>query len=94
MVCIDRWSVLAGGVLAGCLYQQIRMHTSTLVHKPSCTFSYKGSILYLDTVDEEEAAVCEVLVEEEDDECDPRESGPVCQPTDTAGTEGGLVGAG
>ena len=36
-----------------------------------------NSILLCVTVDEEEAAVCEVLVEEEDDECDPRESGPV-----------------
>ena len=76
MVCISRRSVLTGG-----LYCWLSVPTGSnahqLVHKPSCTFSYNGSILYPDTVDEEEAAVCEVLVEEEDDECDPRESRPV-----------------
>ena len=60
---------------------------------PTTPASY-NSILLCVTVDEEEAAVCEVLVEEEDDECDPRESGPVCQPTDTASTGEGLVGVG
>ena len=67
---IGRWCITRG-----CVSTSSNAHQ--LVHRLSCTFSYNGSILYLDTVDEEEAAVCEVLVEEEDDECDPRESGPV-----------------
>ena len=59
----------------------------TLASTPAiCVFPY-NSILQWVAVDKEEATVSEVLVEEEEDEGDPRESGSVCQAACIAGTE-------